>query len=544
MPALRLRGVGRRFGGVQAVRGRRSRRPRTASAARSSARTGPARRRSSTSSRATSRRASGTIEVLGTDVTALPPRVAPGARPLPQLPEVPSLRRAHGARQPLPRAARQARRAPPVVPRPRRRRAARARATRRRPGRARRRARHAASASLSHGEQRQLEVAMAQVTDPEVIMLDEPASGLSRGERERLTELLLAIPRDVTLILIEHDMDVALHVAEYVTMMHDGHKIVEGTPAEIRANETVHDLYLGSRHYEMSDTLFEIEDLDAYYGQAQVLEGVSLAMGTEGVAVIGRNGMGKTTLCASIMGMMPPRDGLDPLPRPELLGRAVLQDRRARDRLRAAGPAALPVALGRRAPADARAGHARQALDARRRLRALPAPRRAQAQRRHPALGRRAADARDRPRAPRQPRAPDHGRAVRGPRADDRRGHDRDLQDARRGGDGDPARGAEPRRRDVDRRAAARDGRGPDRGRDDRGGARRATPTRSAGTSASSRSRPDRRRCLCRPSSSSGTLDTKGHEYAFLADRIREHGVDVAARRRGDRRRAARAART
>lgn len=104
--------------------------------------------------------------------------------------------------------------------------------------------------ALSHGEQRQLEVAMAQVTDPKVIMLDEPASGLSRGERERLTELLVGIPRDVTLVLIEHDMDVALNVAEYVTMMHDGQKIVEGTPAEIRANQVVHDLYLGSGHYE------------------------------------------------------------------------------------------------------------------------------------------------------------------------------------------------------------------------------------------------------------------------------------------------------
>ncbi|MBM3677398.1 MAG: ABC transporter ATP-binding protein [Actinobacteria bacterium] len=104
--------------------------------------------------------------------------------------------------------------------------------------------------SLSHGEQRQLEVGMASVTDPSLIMLDEPASGLSRGERERLTELLLALPREVTLILIEHDMDVALTVAEYVTMMHDGRKIVEGTPAEIRANETVHALYLGSGHHE------------------------------------------------------------------------------------------------------------------------------------------------------------------------------------------------------------------------------------------------------------------------------------------------------
>ena len=75
-------------------------------------------------------------------------------------------------------------------------------------------------------------------------------SSLSRGERERLTELLVGIPRDVTLVLIEHDMDVALNVAEYVTMMHDGQKIVEGTPAEIRANQVVHDLYLGSGHYE------------------------------------------------------------------------------------------------------------------------------------------------------------------------------------------------------------------------------------------------------------------------------------------------------
>ena len=68
-------------------------------------------------------------------------------------------------------------------------------------------------------------------------------------------------------------------------------------------------------------TLFEIEDLHAYYGQAQVLEGVSLAMGTEGVAVIGRNGMGKTTLCASVMGMMPRATGSIRFKGSEILGR-------------------------------------------------------------------------------------------------------------------------------------------------------------------------------------------------------------------------------
>ena len=101
---------------------------------------------------------------------------------------------------------------------------------------------------LSHGEQRQLEVGMARASDPKLMMLDEPAAGLSRAERVNLTEMLLALTGDVTLLLIEHDMDVALRVAEYVTMMHDGRVIVEGTPDEIRANQLVHDLYLGRSH--------------------------------------------------------------------------------------------------------------------------------------------------------------------------------------------------------------------------------------------------------------------------------------------------------
>jgi branched-chain amino acid transport system ATP-binding protein len=101
--------------------------------------------------------------------------------------------------------------------------------------------------SISHGEQRQLEVAMARATEPVLMLLDEPASGLSRGERVALTDLLLELDKSITLILIEHDMDVALRVAERVTMMHDGRKIVEGTPDEIRANDLVHELYLGGR---------------------------------------------------------------------------------------------------------------------------------------------------------------------------------------------------------------------------------------------------------------------------------------------------------
>ena len=105
---------------------------------------------------------------------------------------------------------------------------------------------------LSHGEQRQLEIGMALAGDPKLIMLDEPAAGLARAERMKLTEMLLGLDRAITVILIEHDMDVALTVAEFVTMMHDGRVVVEGTPDEIRANKMVHDLYLGrgGGHYE------------------------------------------------------------------------------------------------------------------------------------------------------------------------------------------------------------------------------------------------------------------------------------------------------
>jgi branched-chain amino acid transport system ATP-binding protein len=107
---------------------------------------------------------------------------------------------------------------------------------------------HTLVGSLSHGEQRQLEVGMAQCGGAKLMLLDEPASGLSRGERTALTDLLLGLDPAVTLILIEHDMDVALRVAQRVTMMHDGRKVIEGTPDEIRSSQLVHDLYLGTSH--------------------------------------------------------------------------------------------------------------------------------------------------------------------------------------------------------------------------------------------------------------------------------------------------------
>lgn len=101
---------------------------------------------------------------------------------------------------------------------------------------------------LSHGEQRQLELAMALAGHPRMIILDEPAAGLSQGERARLTALIQGLDQAMTVLMIEHDMDIALQVAELVTVMHNGRVIVNGTPDEIRANIIVHELYLGERH--------------------------------------------------------------------------------------------------------------------------------------------------------------------------------------------------------------------------------------------------------------------------------------------------------
>ncbi|MEM6622279.1 MAG: ABC transporter ATP-binding protein [Pseudomonadota bacterium] len=100
-------------------------------------------------------------------------------------------------------------------------------------------------AELSYGQQRQLEIAMALAGAPRFILFDEPAAGLSPAERTELIEILMGLPSHMGFIIIEHDMDVALRVAEYVTMMHNGRIFKEGKPAEIEEDEEVQALYLG-----------------------------------------------------------------------------------------------------------------------------------------------------------------------------------------------------------------------------------------------------------------------------------------------------------
>jgi branched-chain amino acid transport system ATP-binding protein len=98
---------------------------------------------------------------------------------------------------------------------------------------------------LSYGERRQLELALALNTNPRVLFLDEPCAGLAPSERTRIFNMVRALPRNITVVLIEHDMDVALGLADQVTVMHRGRVIAEGTPAVVQGNTEVRDVYFG-----------------------------------------------------------------------------------------------------------------------------------------------------------------------------------------------------------------------------------------------------------------------------------------------------------
>ena len=99
--------------------------------------------------------------------------------------------------------------------------------------------------AISHGEQRQLEIAMTLATDPQVLLLDEPLAGMGAQEAERMVALLLAIKKDHAILLVEHDMDAVFALADRLTVMVNGEVIASGTPAEIRADAGVQTAYLG-----------------------------------------------------------------------------------------------------------------------------------------------------------------------------------------------------------------------------------------------------------------------------------------------------------
>ena len=101
-------------------------------------------------------------------------------------------------------------------------------------------------AQVSYGDKRRVEIAMALAQRPKLLLLDEPLAGLSREERQTVLALLAAIPRDVAVIMIEHDMETALSFAERITLLHYGRVIVEGSRAEVVAHPRTREVYLGA----------------------------------------------------------------------------------------------------------------------------------------------------------------------------------------------------------------------------------------------------------------------------------------------------------
>ena len=98
---------------------------------------------------------------------------------------------------------------------------------------------------LSYGQQRRVELIMALSSKPRVLLMDEPTGGLSEEAAATFTEVIRGLGRDITLIIVEHDMDVVFELADYITVLHHGQVIAEGTKGEVKANPSVREVYLG-----------------------------------------------------------------------------------------------------------------------------------------------------------------------------------------------------------------------------------------------------------------------------------------------------------
>lgn len=101
---------------------------------------------------------------------------------------------------------------------------------------------------LSYGDQRQLEIVMALANKPKLLLLDEPTAGLSAAETALVSGLVSGLPRDITVLFIEHDMDVAFEIADRITILNQGRIIADGAPAEIRGNPEIREIYFGKVH--------------------------------------------------------------------------------------------------------------------------------------------------------------------------------------------------------------------------------------------------------------------------------------------------------
>ena len=208
---------------------------------------------------------------------------------------------------------------------------------------------------LPYGRQRLVEVAVTLGQRPRVLLLDEPAAGVPSTESHLILDVLAALPEEIAILIIEHDMDVVFSFARSVTVLVDGAILTEGTPEEIARDPEVRTVYLGARRAagsrpsmpmptpdpgaatstppanatanrsgatetteasgsgHGSGSMLALEGVFAGYGETVVIESVDFALAPgESLSVIGRNGVGKSSLLATIMGHTTLRGGRDP----------------------------------------------------------------------------------------------------------------------------------------------------------------------------------------------------------------------------------------
>ncbi|WP_018832419.1 ATP-binding cassette domain-containing protein [Salinispora tropica] len=183
------------------------------------------------------------------------------------------------------------------------------------------------AAQLAYGDQRRLEIAVALAAQPRLLLLDEPSAGLAVGEVTRLAELIRALSADITVLLVDHNLDFVAAVADTVTVLHHGQHVATGAPAMIREHPEVRRVYLGTdvptspavssaperpAAAAAGTPVLRVRNLRAGYVGASTLTDITLDVRAGRVtAVVGRNGAGKSTLLNALAGLHPTEPGTE-----------------------------------------------------------------------------------------------------------------------------------------------------------------------------------------------------------------------------------------